>query len=372
MERFRKEGVESDSAWVEYCLGCHRCGLACPHGVDVSELIAKAKATHKKTGVRALRDHWFARPDLLGRVGSSIAPVSNAVAGFEPARWLMSSLAQVASQRHLPKYSSRPLRANPISNAFNREVVFFPGCFIRYNNPELGRTVVDLLRLNGFSVEVAGAACCGMPALANGDAGELAVCIEKNVADLSPAVDRGACIVTACTSCGYALKADYAHRMADTPLAVSAQAISSHTYDLAEFLCNLMDEGMLNTDFEAVHRRLAYHAPCHLKSQGIGRPWLRLLRAIPGMEIEEIKADCCGMSGTYGFKKEKYSISMNIGKELFDGIAAYNPEMAVTECGSCQMQIEHGTGLKALHPAEILYAAYQGAAKAMKETPAFC
>jgi glycerol-3-phosphate dehydrogenase subunit C len=124
-------------------------------------------------------------------------------------------------------------------------------------------------------------------------------------------------------------------------------------------LSGLLDEGKLNTDFKTLNLKLAYHAPCHLKSQGIGRPWLRLLRAVPGIEIEEIKADCCGMAGTYGFKKEKYSISMGIGRELFEGIKAYQPQAVITECGSCQLQIEHLTQLRTLHPAEILHAAYR-------------
>lgn len=130
-------------------------------------------------------------------------------------------------------------------------------------------------------------------------------------------------------------------------------------------LASLLDAGKLNADFKANPRKLAYHAPCHLKSQGIGRPWLRLLRAVPGIEIEEIKADCCGMAGTYGFKKEKYPISMDIGQDLFAGIMAYQPELVITECASCQMQIEHGTHLKTLHPAEILYGSYQTAAPTM-------
>ena len=101
-----------------------------------------------------------------------------------------------------------------------------------------------------------------------------------------------------------------------------------------------------------------------MKSQGIGRPWLQLLRAVPGIQIDEIKADCCGMAGTYGFKKEKYDISMDIGRDLFRGILAYKPDLAVTECGSCQMQIEHGTHVRTLHPAEILYEAYRGSRSA--------
>ena len=133
--------------------------------------------------------------------------------------------------------------------------------------------------------------------------------------------------------------------------------IAANNYDLGELLAGLMDAGELRNELQPQSLKLAYQAPCHLKSQGIGRPWLRLLRSVPGVEVVEMKADCCGMAGTYGLKREKYRISMNIGRELFERIGEYKPAAVVTECGTCQMQIEHGTGLKALHPAEIFYAA---------------
>ncbi len=359
MERFRREGIASDSRWVEYCLGCHRCDVACPHGVNVSELIAKGKAQHVKSGRAALRDHWLARPSTLGKLCSTIAPVANAVMNLKVNRLLMSSVGEMTAERKLPAYYSAPIRPR-LGNHGSTAALFFPGCYIRYNNPRLGQMVVDLLRMNGFSVNVASDICCGMPAMANGDTAQLDACVQGNVTELVEAVDRGALIVTACTSCGYALKGDYAHLLSGhATLSYAAQKVSAATYDLAELLVSLQEAGKLNTNFATNHHRLAYHAPCHMKSQGIGRPWLQLLRAVPGVEIEEIKADCCGMAGTYGFKKEKYTISMDIGRELFRGVLAYKPDLAVTECGSCQMQIEHGTGVRTLHPAEILYEAYQ-------------
>lgn len=361
MERFRREGIASDSRWVEYCLGCHRCDVACPHGVNVSELIAKGKAQHVKSGRTALRDHWLARPSTIGKLCSTIAPVANAVVNLKVNRLLMSSFGEMTAERKLPAYYSTPIRPR-LGNHGSTAALFFPGCYIRYNNPRLGQIVVDLLRMNGFSVNVASDICCGMPAIANGDTAQLTNCVEENVTEMVEAVDRGAVIVTACTSCGYALKGDYAHLLSKhATLAYAAQKVSSSTYDLAELLVSLQEAGKLNTNFAPVNHRLAYHAPCHMKSQGIGRPWLQLLRAVPGVEIEEIKADCCGMAGTYGFKKEKYNISMDIGRDLFRGVLAYKPDLAVTECGSCQMQIEHGTHVRTLHPAEILYEAYEGA-----------
>jgi len=361
-ERFRREVVESDTEWVEYCLGCHRCDVTCPHGVNVSELIAKAKARHVKTPRQARRDHWLARPNVLGKFCSSIAPLANAAVKLQPVRWLMSSFGDITSQRSFPPYSAAPLKAAHIVSVSDRRVLFFPGCFIRYNNPALGRTVIELLQLNGFAVEVTPDICCGTPALANGDSAQLMDCLKGNISAMSGAVDSGAIIVTACTSCSYALKADYAHLCAGhSELAGAARRISGNTWDLGELLATELDDRKLNTDFQPVRQRLAYHAPCHLKSQGIGRPWLRVLRAVPGIEIEEIKTDCCGMAGTYGFKSEKYSISMNIGRELFDSILSFQPDAVVTECGSCQMQIQHGTHLRTVHPAEILFAAYQPA-----------
>ncbi len=272
MERFRREGVASDTKWVEYCLGCHRCDLACPHGVNVSELIAKGKAEHEKVGLRGLRDRLLARPSVLGKLGSSTAPVSNAILGLKLNRWLMSSLVEITAKRSFPAYSSKPIQPANGDQTAGPKVVFFPGCFIRYNNPEVGRMVVDLLRLNGFAVEVSAARCCGMPAMANGEKAELMSAVEENVVEMVRAVDQGACIVTACTSCGYALKGDYSHLLeGNSAHAESAQKVSSATFDLAELLTGLLDEGKLNTSFRPLNLKLAYHAPCHLKSQGIGR-----------------------------------------------------------------------------------------------------
>ena len=359
MERFRREGVESDTEWVEYCTGCHRCDMACPHAVNVSQLISKGKAQHKKSGRQALRDYWLARPSLVGKLSSSTSLLTNAVMNLRPSHWVLSSLVRITAHRNLPNYSRDPIRVGEGVTTGARRALFFPGCFLRHNKPTVGREVIELLRLNGFRVEVTPDLCCGTPAGANGDAAELMNCVRKNVSAMGAPIEAGACVVTACTSCGYALKGEYSYLPENGTLAASARKIASNTYDLGELLTGLLDAGQLRTGFRPTPMKLAYHAPCHLKSQGIGRPWLRLLRTVPGIEIEEMKADCCGMAGTYGFKNEKYQISIDIGRELFERIKEYKPDAVVSECGSCQMQIEYGTGLTALHPAEILYAACQ-------------
>jgi glycerol-3-phosphate dehydrogenase subunit C len=361
LERLRREGVPADTEWVEYCLGCHRCDLVCPDQVSVSEMIARAKAEHRKPLVRRLRDWWFARPGLLGALTTILPALSNFVLSMKPARFLMSKLMQIAPQRKFPKYTRPNLRTPANIGKERPRVLLFPGCFIRYNQPELGRTAIDLLERNGFAVEVASTECCGVPAIANGDAALARALARANVRSLANRVDSGLRIVTACSSCGHMLKTEFGGILEeDKEFASAAQKIANSTFDLAELLMAQLDAGKLNMNFQRTDLRLAYHAPCHQKSQGIGRPWYHLLRLIPGVTIEDMDAGCCGMSGTYGFKQEKYKVSMAIGQELFESISASHPQMVATECATCQMQIEHGTTVKTIHPAEVLIQAYDG------------
>ena len=359
LERLRREGISTDTEWVEYCLGCHRCDLSCPNQVNVSEMIARAKATLRKPLIRGLRDWWFARPGLLGKLTTILPALSNFALAMKPARYLMSKIVQITPQRTFPKYTRPDLRSPAMTGKARQRVVFFPGCFIRYNRPELGRVVIDLLERNGFSVEVASSECCGVPASANGDAAVARSLARANVRAMAAQVDSGLRIVTACSSCGHMLKTAFGGILdGDKKFAGAAREIASSTFDLAELLMAQADAGELNTNFQPADLRLAYHAPCHQKSQGIGRPWYHLLRMIPGVTVEDMDAGCCGMSGTYGFKQEKYAASMEIGEQLFASIRAAQPQMVATECATCQMQIEHGTDFKAIHPAEILLHAY--------------
>ena len=358
LERLRRETGSVDSPWLEYCLGCHRCDLVCPHQVDVSEMIARAKAAHRKPLVRALRDWWFARPGLLGRLTTILPALSNLALSLAPARFLMSKLMRITPLRKFPAYT-RPNLCSPAIAPNQPRVVFFPGCFIRYNRPDLGRTIVELLQRNGIATQIAATDCCGVPAIANGDATQALSLARANVRILSSQAAEGVRIVTACSSCGHMLKTAFAAQLqADPEFAAAAQQIAAATLDLGELLMQLSDAGQLDTRFHPNQLRLAYHAPCHPESQGIGRPWFHLLSQIPGVSVQDLDAGCCGMSGTFGFKEEKYPVSMAIGQQLFNRIHETQPQLVATECATCQMQIEHGTALKSIHPAELLLQAY--------------
>jgi glycerol-3-phosphate dehydrogenase subunit C len=104
----------------------------------------------------------------------------------------------------------------------------------------------------------------------------------------------------------------------------------------------------------AEERAFAYHAPCHARNQGLARQAVETFRDVDGVVIEDVGDSCSGISGTYGWKAEKYDVSMAIGEEMFEHMEGAEGEVGMTECPTCAMQMEHGTGYEIRHPLELL------------------
>lgn len=365
LEKLRREGLPCDSEWLEYCLGCERCDLACPNQVNVAELIARAKATHKKPLIRRLRDWLLSRPGLLGQVLSVAPAVVNPVLALKPMRLIMSLTAGIAAERTFPAYAKPDLNGVYGHGRGAEQVVFFQGCSMRYNEQSLGRDCIAVLAENGIDTEMSPAGCCGYPALANGNTAEARRRARANLDILAPAAEKGLPIVTACTSCGQMLKTGFTLLLSDDPsLAEKVRLVEASVRDLGEFLIERADQGRLSLrfapddDLGQTLGQLAYHSPCHQATQGLSRPWFHLLRMVPGVKIEDLNAGCCGMAGTFGFKQEKYPVSQAIGQRLFQAIAKTAPQQVVSECPTCRMQITHGSGVTSVHPVTLLAKAY--------------
>ena len=108
----------------------------------------------------------------------------------------------------------------------------------------------------------------------------------------------------------------------------------------------------------------AYHAPCHARNQGLDGQTVELLAAIDGVEAHDVGDSCSGISGTYGWKEENYETSMEIGSEMFEHMEDADATTGLTECPTCSMQMEHGTGYEITHTLEVLEAALVGPAEA--------
>ncbi len=192
--------------------------------------------------------------------------------------------------------------------------------------------------------------CCGLPALGNGNLTLARSFAQKNAASLSNYIDAGYDIVYSCTSCGQAILHDYPNIL-KIP---QAKKIAENTYNVHEYIVKLMDEGYIKPQFQEVRRKLAYHIPCHLRALGIGYPAAKLMSLIPALECDILDDACCGLSGSYGFKKSNEHTAMQIGNRAVAHIKKTGAEAIVSDCGSCRMQLGGLSGLMTLDPAEVL------------------
>ena len=352
MERFRISGAASTEDWMDLCIGCRLCDAVCSSGVNISELNLTAKAKYLEKKGRPFRDWLLAHAALVGPLGDFLSLVANRLVNNLAIRWLVDIFLKIDRRRKLPGYQSPSFtewfQDHPSKG--KKKIGYFYGCYANTHEVDVGKATVQALEANGFEVTLPPQRCCGIPMLGNGNFEEARKMGLKNVPSLLKTVRSGSEIVFSSTSCGHMIKFEYSRLFAIT----GSEEVANHLFDVFEFLRNLKESRNLNTDFRALPLKVAYFAPCHLRSLGIGLPAVEILRIIPGLQIDNIEADCCGLGGTFGFKKEKYEISQDIGKDLAEAIDRLKPEIVLSDCEGCRMQIRHLTGLKVLHPIQIL------------------
>ena len=357
-ERYRLDGTSADAS-VDYCSGCGICTRVCPQGVKIAEINSRARARLWEERGIPLRNQLIARPSVLGRLGTPVAPLANWTLHNRPLRRLTERLLGVHRDAPLPKFAGRTFQRwarEHVSPAADHSVVYFHGCGTNYYEPAVGRITVEVLEHNGFHVVIPQQDCCGLPLQSNGNFPAARAYVRRLAASLAPYARDGQAIVSNSTSCGLMLKREAREILdvEDEDLAVVSEA----TYDLCEFLLLLHERGELRTDFEPLSWTVPYHAPCQQQGHGIGKPALDLLALIPELRVIELDTDCCGIAGTYGLKKEKYDISMRVGERLFLLLRESQADVAACDSETCRWQLEHATGVRAVHPVELLHRAY--------------
>ena len=357
-ERFRDAGVSPDAS-VDYCSGCGICTQVCPQDVKIAEINSRARAQMWDERGIPLRNQLLARPSVMGRLGARTALLANLTLDSRIIRRLLESTLGIHRDAPLPRFAGgtfqRWARRHPDAIAA-RTVAYFHGCSTNYYEPGVGRMVVAVLEHNGFRVAVPRQDCCGLPLQSNGNFDSARKYVRRLARSLAPYARAGVPIVANSTSCGLMLKREAREilEVEDDEL----RLVGEHTYDLCEFLLGLHEGGELRTDFGPLPLTVPYHAPCQQQGHGIGKPALDLLALVPELRVQELDADCCGIAGTYGLKREKYEISMNVGRDLFRQIEEARPDLAACDSETCRWQIAHGTGVHAVHPVELLYRAY--------------
>jgi glycerol-3-phosphate dehydrogenase subunit C len=359
-ERFRVPGEESPDDSLDYCSGCGICTQVCPQGVHIAEINTQARAEMKKRTGFKLRERLVARPDVIGRLTTPAAPLANWTLRSRPLRLLAERIVGLDHRAALPAYPGRTFQKwarEHASPPAERQVAYFHGCGTNWTEPRTGEMTVELLERLGLHVDVPrGQACCGLPAQSNGMFETARRYTRRMARRLAPAARAGVDIVGTSTSCTLMLKREAREilGMEDDP---DLRVVSDHVYDICEYLVMLHERGELRTDFKPLPITVTYHAPCQQQGHGIGKPALDLMALVPELRVIENDAACCGVAGTYGLKHGKYDIAMDVGAPLFAQIEDARPDLAVCDSETCRWHIEQATGVRCVHPIEILHRA---------------
>ncbi len=350
--RYRiKDSAFFDNA-LKYCLNCKRCEVACPSGVKVGDIVARAKIKYGHSQHK-MRDLMLSSTDLVGGMATTFAPIVNLALSLDITKSVLDSTFGVSAHASMPKYASKRFeqwfkKVKAHQEGYSRFVEYFHGCYVNYNYPQLGQDFVTLMNACGYGVHILEKQkCCGVALIANGFASQATSAAKANLASIRKASQP---VLTTSSSCTLTIKEEYS-----TILDQDTSDIQSKVQMAVKWLYDRIDRGEVRLAFRKDFKmKAAYHTPCHLQKLGNQIYSIALLKMIPGLDLKVLEQKCCGISGTFGFKKENYAISQKIGSQLYERIYAANPEVVITDCETCKWQIEGACEIPVSNPISIL------------------
>ncbi len=339
---------------LDLCLECKGCKKECPSHVDMAKMKAEVLYQYQEKHGYSFRSKLFAHIGTLNKWMSPFASLFNTLSTSKLSRRLLERIG-IAPERSLP-----PLAKERFSTWFNKnrateksdkKVVLFNDTFTEFNCPEVGIAAVKILRKLGYEVMVPPWKCCGRPAISKGLLEHARHQSEHLIEEFKLYARQGIPIIGLEPSCILTLKDDLQSLVGNSN--DDASLIASMCITIDEFLDHALKETSL--PFRASNQTVYFHGHCHQKALVGTSHSLALLKRIPGLQVREIDSGCCGMAGSFGYEKEHYDLSMQIGElKLFLAVRSAPDAMIVANGMSCRSQIDHGTERPAQHLVEFL------------------
>lgn len=356
-ERYRlKKPFFYDEA-LKYCLNCKRCEVVCPSNVKIGDIIQSARIKYSKKSP-GLRDRMLANTDFMGNMATLVAPVVNATLGLKPVKKIMDATLGIDAHRTFPSYTSEKFttwfkkEARLNQSGYPRQVAYFHGCYVNYNYPQLGKDLVTVMNAVGYGIKLLeDEKCCGVAKISNRLIDEAKRDGKINLEQIRRAVlEENLTVIGTSSTCTFTIRDEYPHL-----LDLDNADVRDEVMLATRFLYNLIDSGKAKLVFrDDYKKRVAYHTPCHMEKLGWTIYSTSLLKMIPGLDYVPLESNCCGIAGTYGFKKENYNYSQDIGRPLFNQILGEHVDLVATDCETCKWQIEMSTGMPVANPISII------------------
>jgi Fe-S oxidoreductase len=343
---------------MDLCLECKGCKSECPANVDMAKMKYEFLHHYYQANGLPLRNRLFGRIERLNRLLCHVPTIANWMISVPFNRWLMEKVAGIDRRRPLPALAEQTFTdwfaQRPAPGAAPRgEVVLFHDTFVTYNTPEIGRAAVQLLEAAGYRVVLVDRKCCGRPLISKGMLIEAREHAAWNVERLHPYAARGVAIVGLEPSCILTLRDEWV----DLLRTDEARAVARQSALLEQFLLRERERG-LQLRWTSHGRQALLHGHCHQKAIVGTAPTVGALNWA-GYRVSEVDSGCCGMAGSFGFEREHYDVSVALGnRRLAPAVKAAPAATEIVAPGiSCRQQIQHLTGRRAKHPAEVLWEA---------------
>ncbi|MBI4484480.1 MAG: 4Fe-4S dicluster domain-containing protein, partial [Acidobacteria bacterium] len=358
---------------LELCLECRACKAECPVGVDVARFKSEFLADYWRRHGTPLRAKAIGRVHALSAWGSRFAPLSNIAADSAAGRWIGEQLLHIDRRRTPPAFAretferrfarrhsgygaagpSVSLPSPPAHPA--PTVILFNDTFTNYNHPEVGLAAADVLEAAGIGVRLAPHVCCGRPMISQGLLDEARALARQNALSLYDAASRGERIVFLEPSCLSAVRED-APALLRGEQARQARVVAAACDLFEDHLERACAGGTARLALRSGPPAVLLHGHCHQKAMGLLRSACALLSRIPACTVTDLDAGCCGMAGSFGYAREHYDVSRQIGeRRLLPAARALSSGTILVAPGvSCRQQVAHFTGVEVLHPAQLL------------------
>jgi Fe-S oxidoreductase len=304
----------------------------------------------------------------LSKVGSQFAPLSNAVAASGFGRWMNEKLFGIDRRRIPPAWvketfaarfvrdrTGGPRRGGP-SGPPTPGAILFNDTFTNYNDPEIGVAAAAVLGAAGIDAQLAPHDCCGRPFISTGQLDQARALARRNAEVLFDAASRGEKILFLEPSCLSAVRED-APALLRGEEQRRAQVVAEACVLFEDYLERELAEGRASLTLKAGPATVVLHGHCHQKAMGLVPPAKALLSRIPSCKVVELDSGCCGMAGSFGYSKDHYEVSQQIGERrvLPAARALKAGELLAAAGTSCRHQVAHFAGVEARHPAVILH-----------------
>ena len=343
---------------LDLCLSCKACASECPSNVDIATMKAEFLYQYQETNGYSFRSKLFANNAKLNKLGSITPTLANLVLNTTLAKSAMG----VSTKRSVPKLAKQTLNKWYKKKAFGKTeikqsqktVYLFNDEFTNFYDVEIGKDAIYLLTKLGYKVNIINHEESARSYISKGFLKEAKIVCDKNIAIFKDLITDKSPLIGVEPSAILTFRDEYL-RLADDK--TSAEKIAQHTFTFEEFLAKEIENGNVDkTLFTSEKKTLKIHGHCHQKALSSTNASFQILNLPENYTVTILNTGCCGMAGSFGYEKEHYKVSMQVGEDtLFPKVRNCSSDTEIAAAGtSCRHQIYDGTKRLAKHPITLL------------------